>query len=149
MAEVRVLVESDLASLDQLQPQCFDPPWSEDMLRARLRHPRSLNLGIFCAGELQGFVLLGYLLDEAEVLQIGVAQRHLRRGLARQLLGTALQRLPALGVERLMLEVRASNQAALGLYRGLGFVEDGRRAGYYPTATGHEDAVLMSVRPGR
>jgi [ribosomal protein S18]-alanine N-acetyltransferase len=147
MAEVRALGESDLDALDRLQPQCFDPPWSEAMLHARLVHPRSLNLGIFSGGELQGFALLSYLLDEAEVLQIGVAQRHLRRGLARQLLGAALQRLPALGVERLMLEVRASNAAALGLYRGLGFVEDGRRSGYYPTATGHEDAVLMSVRP--
>ncbi len=148
MVDVRILSEADLRSLAELQPQCFDPPWSEEMLRARLLHPRGLNLGIFSAGELQGFVLLSYLLDEAEVLQIGVARRQLRRGLARQLLAAALQQLPALGVERLMLEVRASNVAALSLYRGLGFVEDGRRSGYYATVTGHEDAVLMSVRPG-
>ncbi len=148
MAEVRALELADLAGLNRLQPQCFDPPWSEDMLRARLVHPRSLNLGLFCDGDLQGFVLLSHLLDEAEVLQIGVAPQYQRGGLARRLLTQALQQLVGLGIERLMLEVRVSNQPALGLYRALGFVEDGRRRGYYPTATGYEDAVLMSVRPG-
>nr|WP_067292860.1 ribosomal protein S18-alanine N-acetyltransferase [Marinobacterium profundum] len=148
MAEVRVLELADLASLNKLQPQCFDPPWSQDMLRARLLHPRCLNLGIFCDGDLQGFVLLSYLLDEAEVLQVGVAPQYQRSGLARLLLTHALVQLARMGIERLMLEVRASNQPALGLYRALGFIEDGRRRGYYPTATGHEDAVLMSVRPG-
>ena len=118
------------------------------MLRARLVHPRSLNLGIFTGGQLHGFVLLSHLLDEAEVLEIGVAPQYQRAGLARQLLLHAQQQLAQRGIERLMLEVRASNLPALGLYRALGFVEDGRRSGYYPTATGHEDAVLMSVRPG-
>jgi ribosomal-protein-alanine N-acetyltransferase len=40
-----------------------------------------------------------------------------------------------------MLEVRASNQAALGFYRGQGFRETGRRPRYY--ADPEEDAVLM------
>ncbi|MCP8685977.1 ribosomal protein S18-alanine N-acetyltransferase [Marinobacterium sedimentorum] len=148
MAEVRALELADLASLNRLQPQCFDPPWSQDMLRARLVHSRGLNLGIFCDGDLQGFVLLSHVLDEAEVLQIGVAPQYQRAGLARQLLTQAQAQLAGLGIERLMLEVRASNRPALGLYRALGFIEDGRRRGYYPTSTGHEDAVLMSVRPG-
>ncbi|WP_020682846.1 ribosomal protein S18-alanine N-acetyltransferase [Marinobacterium rhizophilum] len=148
MADIRPLELNDLASLHQLQLQCFDPPWSEEMLRARLVHPRSLSLGIFTGGQLHGFVLLSHLLDEAEVLEIGVAPQYQRAGLARQLLQHALQQLAKLGIERLMLEVRASNLPALGLYRALGFVEDGRRTGYYPTATGHEDAVLMSLRPG-
>lgn len=148
MADIRPLELNDLASLHQLQLQCFDPPWSEEMLRARMVHPRSLNLGIFTGGQLHGFVLLSHLLDEAEVLEIGVAPQYQRAGLARQLLQHALQQLAQLGIERLMLEVRASNFPALGLYRALGFVEDGRRAGYYPAATGHEDAVLMSLRPG-
>ena len=44
------------------------------------------------------------------------------------------------------LEVRESNLAAHGLYRALGFRTDGARANYYLTATGREDAVLMSRR---
>ena len=43
----------------------------------------------------------------------------------------------------ILLEVRASNQAALGFYRSLGFSETGRRPGYYADPV--EDAVLMRL----
>jgi ribosomal-protein-alanine N-acetyltransferase len=41
------------------------------------------------------------------------------------------------------LEVRVGNQAALGLYAALGFVEQGRRARYYRDPV--EDAVMMRM----
>ncbi len=47
------------------------------------------------------------------------------------------------GAEAMQLEVRASNGAAIGLYQRLGFVEQGRRKGYYSAPA--EDAVLMGV----
>ena len=48
------------------------------------------------------------------------------------------------GVSRLLLEVRASNAAAIGLYRKYGFIETGRRKNYYPLPEGgYEDAILM------
>ncbi len=50
------------------------------------------------------------------------------------------------GVTEVILEVRASNQPALGLYRRLGFVETGRRPGYYmDPPEPAEDAVLMRL----
>ncbi|MGL5225533.1 MAG: ribosomal protein S18-alanine N-acetyltransferase, partial [Aeromonas sp.] len=42
------------------------------------------------------------------------------------------------------LEVRASNQIAIGLYEHCGFAEYCRRADYYGTGQDREDAVLMS-----
>ncbi len=148
MTDIRALQRSDMTALCALQAQCFDPPWSEAMLVARLEHPRSLNLGVFSDDRLLGFALFSFLFEEAEVLQIGVAPEQQRRGLARKLLSQALQTLAAGDVERVLLEVRDSNRAAIGLYRSLGFIEDGRRCGYYAGAGGPEDAVLMSCRPG-
>ncbi len=46
---------------------------------------------------------------------------------------------------RCFLELRASNEAAHSLYRKFGFQPDGLRKGYYATACGREDAVLMSL----
>lgn len=43
----------------------------------------------------------------------------------------------------LTLEVRASNDAAIGLYEKLGFQTVGRRKNYY--AQEHEDALLMTA----
>jgi ribosomal-protein-alanine N-acetyltransferase len=50
-------------------------------------------------------------------------------------------------VKRVDLEVRASNEAALGLYCALGFYETGRRPQYYVTPGGREDAILMTWTP--
>ena len=44
----------------------------------------------------------------------------------------------------MILEARASNLAALELYRQLGFAEAGRRRGYYREPA--EDAVLMHLK---
>jgi len=47
------------------------------------------------------------------------------------------------GLGRVTLEVRRSNEAAQGLYRGLGFVVQGVRAGYY--SDNGEDAIVMAL----
>jgi len=42
-----------------------------------------------------------------------------------------------------VLEVRVSNTAAIGLYRQLGFTDIGLRRDYYSAKDGREDAMLM------
>jgi ribosomal protein S18 acetylase RimI-like enzyme len=81
----------------------------------------------------------------AEVLDLRVLASCRRRGYGRQLLEASLQALAP--VRRVDLEVRASNEAALGLYRDLGFRETGRRPQYYGTPGGREDAILMTWTP--
>jgi ribosomal-protein-alanine N-acetyltransferase len=56
-----------------------------------------------------------------------------------------LEHATELGIARCLLEVRASNLAAQGLYQSLGFMSDGRRKNYYPKGSGREDALLMSL----
>ena len=46
---------------------------------------------------------------------------------------------------QVLLEVRESNDAAYRLYRQEGFREIGRRKGYYPAASGREDARVMAL----
>ena len=81
----------------------------------------------------------------AEVLDLRVLLSCRRQGYGRQLLKAALQALAP--VKRVDLEVRASNEAALGLYGDLGFSETGRRPQYYVTSGGREDAILMTWTP--
>lgn len=84
---------------------------------------------------------------ETELLYLLVAPAYRRHGWGRSLLLDALSLAEAREDERFLLEVRASNQAAQALYLGLGFVEVGRRRGYYASQsalTGAEDALLMA-----
>jgi ribosomal-protein-alanine N-acetyltransferase len=84
--------------------------------------------------------------DEAEVLSIAVDGRARRRGLGRRLLRRNLQRLATFGVGRVFLEVDAGNEPALALYRRMGFVEAGRREGYYRGTAGQVAPALVLCR---
>lgn len=99
------------------------------------------------AGEAVGFSLTTCVLDEASLLDIVVCPDYRHRGIGRQLLSATRDRLRALGMARWLLEVRASNAAALALYRAFGFQQDGVRPDYYPRrgALPAEPAILMSL----
>ncbi len=94
----------------------------------------------------QGFAVSSLLPPRAELETIAVAAPIRRRGVGRLLLAALVAELKATGVRELLLEVRASNQPAIGFYLAAGFVQTGRRAGYY--AHPEEDALLMSARLG-
>jgi ribosomal-protein-alanine N-acetyltransferase len=96
-------------------------------------------------GAVAGFAVAslrtGSLPLQAELETIAVAAHFQRRGVARQLLSVLAEELRLEQVNAVLLEVRASNDTALALYRSLGFAEAGRRPRYYADPV--EDAVLM------
>jgi ribosomal-protein-alanine N-acetyltransferase len=79
------------------------------------------------------------VLCEREILNLAVAPRYRRLGVATALLKHELSRQATH-----FLEVRESNVMALALYRKCGFIEVGRRAGYYEFPT--ETAIVMSLK---
>jgi ribosomal-protein-alanine N-acetyltransferase len=97
-------------------------------------------------GDLVGYCVAMFGVDEMHLLNITVAPAWRKRGHARRLLdelvGVCRQR-PA---DRLWLEVRESNHAAREVYRRLGFAPAGIRRGYYPAPAGtREDAIVMTL----
>lgn len=85
--------------------------------------------------------------DDWEVLDLAVAPRFQRQGLARQLLGVGAQAALLAGAQRVVLEVRESNARARAIYVAAGFVEIGRRRGYYPASADSPavDAIVMAL----
>ena len=96
-------------------------------------------------GAIRGYAILMPLVDEAELLTIGVAAIHQRKGVGRALLKEMLQIARSHNMRSVFLEVRASNAAALALYRSVGFIRIGVRRGYYRNATVSEDAITMAM----
>ncbi|MGB7167594.1 MAG: GNAT family N-acetyltransferase [Acidobacteriaceae bacterium] len=86
--------------------------------------------------------------NRAELDTLAVLPAARRQGIGGALLRAVLAWAAAEGARRVSLEVRASNQAALGLYARMGFGQEGRRRGYY--ADPEEDALLLGrpVTPG-
>ena len=93
----------------------------------------------------RGFVAGSYLEGEDAALleNLGVGAASRRRGVASALCAAVIAWAKSQGAWGLQLEVRVSNDAARGLYRALGFVEQGSRRAYYRDP--EEDGVLMGL----
>ena len=87
--------------------------------------------------------MLGYIgsqtvLQESDMMNVAVDEKHRRRGIARLLVEELIRRLDAY---QLTLEVRASNAPAISLYESMGFTQVGLRKNYYRGP--REDALIL------
>jgi [ribosomal protein S18]-alanine N-acetyltransferase len=92
-------------------------------------------------GDLVGWAGVMVVQDAAEILTVGVVPSARRAGTARAMIADLLAEAARRGAVEAFLEVRADNDAAHELYRSEGFVDIGRRPGYYDG--GRVDAVTM------
>lgn len=136
------------AQIAELHAQLFAPAWSEQSVRELLEQPAAVSY-VALVGQPAapaGYVMCQIAGDEAEILSVGVALAHQRRGLGVLLLEGMRRVLQRQDIHKLFLEVAASNAAAHGLYGQLGFREIGRRKAYYRHADGRtEDAVNLAL----
>lgn len=140
---MREMTLADVDAVCTIEQDVQPYPWS------RGNFTDALTSGYRCvveeiAGHIVSYAVLMPVLDEAELLNIGVASSQQRKGLGRSMLQAQWLWARALGVTRIFLEVRASNLPAIALYRALGFVEIGIRRAYYQNAAGREDAIAMA-----
>ena len=79
-------------------------------------------------------------------LGMGVRKDHRAQGVGRQLLQQAIARAFAGGLDRIELEVFATNDRAIRLYERLGFVLEGRKVAARKLAGMIEDLLLYAKR---
>jgi [ribosomal protein S18]-alanine N-acetyltransferase len=126
--------------LAAIHAQTFPPSerWSAEAFTALLAGPGVIGL---LGAEGGGFVLARRAADEAELLTVAVLPERRREGLGRRLL-LALGKVCPVPT---FLEVAATNEPALALYRGLDWAEVGRRRDYY--GAGRHALVLRWAPP--
>lgn len=132
---------TDAALLARLHAQSLDRGWGQGDYAAILAMP-AIRAWVAPVGDPQGFVLVSKVGGEVEVLMLAVAPQARRLGLARALLGAALAQANVA-----FLDVATDNEAALGLYRGQGFIEIGRRPRYY--SNGADALALRWTAPSQ
>lgn len=137
---LRVVSPEAAGALAPLHAAAFARPWSASELVALAHGPGVTVLAAQADGAPLGFVMLRRAADEAEILTLAVAPAARRAGVGRGL----VEAVAAAGGEALFLEVAADNAAARALYAATGFVEAGRRRGYYPRPNGPAvDALVL------
>lgn len=127
--------------LANLHAQAFDAPWSVEALTDLLD-----QAVVFALETDNGFILIRVVADEAEILTLAVQLQARESGLGRALVETGAAEAARRGAVRLFLEVAEDNTAARALYARTGFVEAGRRAGYYARANGSATDALVLAR---
>jgi ribosomal-protein-alanine N-acetyltransferase len=146
--DIRPAGVHDLAGLVALEQACSGTPWHDVSLLQDLTDNAAAHywVAVDPAGTVIGSVSCWVALDEAEIINLAVMPFWRRRGIARMLLHQLFKQMKALGVGKIFLDVRETNQAAIALYSQSGFRPVGRRPAYY-VDTG-ESAIIMSQTIG-
>ena len=139
--DVRSLTGADLESIERIERRSYVTPWSRSMFAGELAKPNGVCLGAYQGEDMLGYLIVARYVDAWHVMNVAVDPDHRGRGVARRMLETLCERTTADADRGYTLEVRVSNEAAIRLYRDLGFVETGVRRGYY--TDNREDALIM------
>ena len=140
---IRAATLTDLAALTEIETACFgDDAWTSSLVEDELSvATRSVLLSCDDAAVV-GYGSIMVVDDVADLQRIAVLPEARRVGLGSELLDVLLAKASGLGATRILLEVAASNDHAIGLYESFNFEVIARRRRYYADKT---DALVMEL----
>ena len=141
---------ADLEGTAALEKLCFHQPWSASSLE--LLTKEGIGVGYLCTqpsplSETPLVTAYGGMLiavDEGQITNVAVHPDHRGQGLGLAIVQALIKHAKSERLASVTLEVRVSNAPAISLYRKVGFVEVGRRKGFYTRPT--EDALIMELK---
>ncbi|NMC62039.1 MAG: ribosomal protein S18-alanine N-acetyltransferase [SAR324 cluster bacterium] len=138
------LDQTHLSELALLEKECQSSPWSTSLIEKELLSPRTIVEAMKIQGRIVAYLVYQTILDEAHILNFGVAKAWRRKGIGKKFILKAIDDFSRNNIEMVFLEVRESNIAAQKLYRSAGFNIVGCRENYY--SNNGERAVLMTLK---
>jgi aminoglycoside 6'-N-acetyltransferase I len=129
MADIFLLTQGDGEVLDRVAADVFDSPVRPSLVKEFLGDPRHHLAVARVDGTVIGFASAVHYVhpDKAPELwinEVGVAPPHQREGIGRKLVLVLLGLAEKLGCRCAWVLTERDNQAAVGLYRSAGGVED-------------------------
>lgn len=136
---MRGALQSDVAAIVTIEAECFGAgAWSEQLVREQLTADHRVVL----VDDDIAYGVISVLDDVADLERIAVLPFARRRGIAGELLEQLIEAAGGHGAERMLLEVAADNEAAIGLYESYRFATIDTRTGYYSSGA---DALIMEL----
>ena len=118
--------------------------WNRDIFYSELDKPNSRNKVVLDNNKAIAFIITSYLFEEAELLSIAVSKEYQGRGIAGLLLDDFIKHSKFNGIEKIFLEVKETNTAAISLYRKFGFKKISMRKNYYSDGA-HADIMVREL----
>ncbi len=144
---IRAMTRADLDEVSRIDAKSYPYPWTRGIFHDCLRIGYRCHV-LIVDQNLVGYSIVSHAMDEAHLLNLCIHPDNRRQGLARLMLDAVIREAQLGGADRIFLEVRPSNRAAVALYRRNDFRVIGRRPGYYPSEQGREDAMVMVLHLG-
>lgn len=126
----------ELAILDQL---CFSVPWSEKSFEEEAKNPLATYFVAKEGDKIVGYGGIWNVSGEGQITNIAVHPGERKKGIASKILEHLIS--SAKPCEKIFLEVRESNNAAICLYEKYGFKKCGIRKNFYHSP--QENGIIM------
>ena len=133
--------EQHVSQVAELEKLCFSDPWSESSVASELNNQLALWLVAEDNGRVAGYVGSQTVMGESDMMNVAVHPDYRKQGIATTLIVGLVEELRKRESHCLTLEVRASNENAISLYRKLEFQQVGCRKNYYRNPK--EDALIL------
>ncbi len=141
---IRKMQQEDLPKVCEIEKDNFSLPWSENSFSESMERNDTIFLTALVDDQVAGYVGCYCIAGEGEITNVAVKDTYRRMGIGGKLLEKLYEEAAALDCREFLLEVRESNEAAIGLYTRQGFVKEGIRKNFYEQPV--ENAVIMWKR---
>ncbi len=138
---IRKMQPEDLAEVCKIEKDNFSLPWSEKSFLESMEREDTVFLVALEDEDVAGYIGCYCIAGAGEITNVAVKASHRRKGIGGKLLQKLYEEGAALDTQEYFLEVRESNEAAIGLYLSQGFVKEGIRKNFYEKPV--ENAVIM------
>lgn len=146
---IRPMTLADIDSIAAIERAVFSDPWPKSAFRELLQEDNRINyVAVTAEGAISGYILAQLAADELQIQNIAVVPEFRRQQLGAALLRKAEADGVARGALCSVLDVRTTNEAALGLYLSFGYRMIGRRKNYYRQPVCDALVLFRRLDPG-
>lgn len=138
---IRKMQPEDLEQVCEIEKKNFSLPWSGKSFSESMERKDTVFLVALAGKEVAGYIGCYCIAGTGEITNVAVKSAHRRKGIGGMLLENLYKEGALLECSEFFLEVRESNEAAMGLYTRQGFVKEGIRKNFYEKPV--ENAVIM------
>jgi ribosomal-protein-alanine N-acetyltransferase len=139
---IRKMTEQDIDRIMVIEVESFSLPWSKQSYISELKNNFANYLVCDCEGQVAGYGGIWVVFEEAHITNIAIAADYRGTGMGKALMLELENVARTKKAQRILLEVRPTNNTARHMYKSLGYIDTGLRKAYY--SDNGEDAILMT-----
>lgn len=131
---------NDIDTILTIENRCFDNPWTKASVESQLAMEQTVYHIMRGDNKPVGYVMGVRCGEEAELYRIAVMPEYRKSGFGSLLMEEFLKKISP-EAEKVFLEVRSKNEAAILLYKKYGFEQIAVRKNYYAD----DDAAILEL----